>query len=244
MENVSCRVRTRVLLPLFNLIPSTVTYTARVFRVLIASPSDVTTEREIAVKTIQEWNDLHSANRQVVLLPLMWETHATPEYDKRPQEVINRQLVDHSDVLVAIFWTRIGSPTGVADSGTLEEIETAATQGKPVMLYFSKVPRSLTTSISNRLQKLRVFKTKTFPKALVADFTSQIDFRDKLAKHLETQVRTLVSEGAGDATDELPVRPITDVQLEFADATTGATARREAIGDEHLSRRRRHRQRT
>src|SRR5947209_17298538 len=97
-------------------------FAARVFRVLIASPSDVTDERDIAVKTIQEWNDLHSPGRQVVLLPLRWETHSAPEYGRRPQEVINRQIVDHSDLLIGIFWTRIGSPTGEADSGTLEEI--------------------------------------------------------------------------------------------------------------------------
>ncbi|HCE5206435.1 TPA: DUF4062 domain-containing protein, partial [Vibrio parahaemolyticus] len=53
-------------------------YEAKVFRVLIASPSDVIEEREIAVKTIQEWNDLNSSERQIVLLPLRWETHTAP----------------------------------------------------------------------------------------------------------------------------------------------------------------------
>jgi hypothetical protein len=48
--------------------------------VLIASPSDVEEEREIAVRVIQEWNDLHSYNRRIVLLPVRWETHAAPEY--------------------------------------------------------------------------------------------------------------------------------------------------------------------
>ena len=44
-------------------------YQARVFRILIASPSDVIEEREIAVRTIQEWNDLNSGERRIVLLP-------------------------------------------------------------------------------------------------------------------------------------------------------------------------------
>jgi hypothetical protein len=43
-------------------------------------------------------------------------------------------------LLVGIFWTRIGSPTGEADSGTLEEIERVGNAKKPIMLYFSKVP--------------------------------------------------------------------------------------------------------
>jgi len=88
-------------------------YDSRTYRVLIASPSDVEDEREIAVRVIQEWNDLHSYNREIVLLPLRWETHAAPEYGVRPQEVINRQIVDNCDLLIGVFWTRIGTPTGV-----------------------------------------------------------------------------------------------------------------------------------
>jgi hypothetical protein len=35
-------------------------YNGRVYRILIASPSDVEDERELAVRVIQEWNDLYS----------------------------------------------------------------------------------------------------------------------------------------------------------------------------------------
>ncbi len=196
-------------------------FAARVFRVLIASPFDVTDERDIAVKTIQEWNDLHSAGRQVVLLPLRWETHSAPEYGVRPQEIINRQVVDYSDLLIGIFWTRIGSPTG-ADSGTLEEIERVASTGKTVMLYFSQIRQDPEQIELAQLQKLREFKKKTFPKALVEHYTSQIEFRDKLAKQLEIQVRTLIAEESQDE-DQLRSSPITDIQLTFADPKTGVT---------------------
>jgi|GEM_PF-3652764 hypothetical protein len=96
-------------------------YDCRVYRILIASPSDVEDEREIAVTVIQEWNNLYSYSRKVALLPLRWETHTAPEYGTRPQEVINLAIVDECDLLVGIFWTRIGSPTGIGDSGTLED---------------------------------------------------------------------------------------------------------------------------
>jgi hypothetical protein len=111
-----------------------VAYDGRVYRILVASPSDVDEERDIVSSVIQGWNDLHSSTRKIVLLPLRWETHTAPEYGVRPQEVINKQIVDDCDLLVGIFWTRIGSPTGIADSGTLEEIERVAKSGKPVML--------------------------------------------------------------------------------------------------------------
>lgn len=38
-------------------------------RILIASPSDLQEEREAAARAIAEWNDLHAAQEQVVLLP-------------------------------------------------------------------------------------------------------------------------------------------------------------------------------
>jgi len=70
-------------------------FDSRVYRIVIGSPSDVEEERDIAVRVIQEWNDLHSYTRKVVLLPLRWETHTAPDYGTRPQEVINEQsLID------------------------------------------------------------------------------------------------------------------------------------------------------
>jgi hypothetical protein len=202
-----------------------VSYSAQVFRILIASPIDVADEREIAVKTIQEWNDLNSAERQLVLLPLRWETHSAPEYGKRPQEVINRQIVDQCDLLVGAFWTRIGSPTGVADSGTLEEIERVAKDGKPVMLYFSKANKNPDDIDLEQLKKLRDFKKKTFPNALVENYSGPVEFRDKLARQLEIQLRALLVD-AGDVVHEDNKSPYTDIVLQFADPDSG-----EGIGD-------------
>jgi nucleoside 2-deoxyribosyltransferase len=199
---------------------------ARVFRILIASPSDVSEEREIAVNTIQAWNDLNSGERQIVLLPLRWETHSAPEYGRRPQEVINRQVVDHCDLLVGIFWTRIGSPTGAADSGTLEEIERVATQGKPVMLYFSQTKQDPDRIDLEQLQQLREFKKKTFPKALVESYSSQIEFRDKLSKQLEIQLRTLLTE-ENQENSQIKTTPTTEIKFEFADPRSGS-----ALGSE------------
>jgi hypothetical protein len=54
-------------------------FSATTYLVLIASPSDMPEERQIATEVINEWNGLHAANEGVVLLPVRWETHATPE---------------------------------------------------------------------------------------------------------------------------------------------------------------------
>jgi hypothetical protein len=67
---------------------------------LIASPSDVKEERDLIVRLTQEWNDLNSFSHRVALLPLRWETHTAPGYGTRPEEVINRAIVDECDLVV------------------------------------------------------------------------------------------------------------------------------------------------
>jgi hypothetical protein len=64
------------------------------FRVLIASPSDLSEERDAAVEAMNEWNDLHAADEEIVLLPVRWETHSVPETGKRPHPLsIDRSLI-------------------------------------------------------------------------------------------------------------------------------------------------------
>lgn len=187
-------------------------YDCRVYRILIASPSDVEDEREIAVRVIQEWNDLNSYSRKVALLPLRWETHTAPEYGARPQEIINRAIVDECDLLVGVFWTRIGSPTGIADSGTLEEIERVGNAGKPIMLYFSRVEIDPDRIDLDQIEKLKEFKEKTYPKGLVESYKKIIEFRDKFAKQLELKIRDLQRS---DASGDLPL------SLEFLSVESG-----------------------
>lgn len=166
-------------------------YDCRTYSILIASPSDVTEEREIAVKVIQEWNDLNSYSRKVVLLPLRWETHTAPEYGTRPQEVINQSIVDHCDLLVGIFWTRIGTPTGESESGTLEEINRVGKAAKPIMLYFSKIGIDPDRLDFDQVRQLKEFKEKTYPNSLTESYKTMIDFRDKFSKQLELKIREL-----------------------------------------------------
>src|ERR1700757_314074 len=98
-------------------------FTAQTYRILIASPSDLSEEREVATAAVNDWNALHAAAEGIVILPFRWEPHPPPTAGVRPQAAINKQLVADADVLIGMFWTRIGTSTGVADSGTLEEID-------------------------------------------------------------------------------------------------------------------------
>src|SRR5258708_3935422 len=117
---------------------------ATILNVLIASPSDVSAERDAVEGAIQEWNANHHAETGVMLHAVRWESHSYPASGDRPQAIINRQIVDQGDFLIGIFGNRLGTPTGAAQSGTIEEIERFRKAGKHVALYFSTadVPRN------------------------------------------------------------------------------------------------------
>ncbi len=138
-------------------------YESIVYNVMIASPSDVNTERQAIREAILDWNYKNSRENGIVLMPLGWETHSAPllgeGQDKRGQKVINDMVLKHADVLVAIFKARIGSPTGKAASGTIEEIELHCSVGKPVLRYFGKltVNHRVLLCISNVINKVVPF---------------------------------------------------------------------------------------
>ena len=133
-------------------------YTATVINVMIASPSDMPQERLIARDVMSEWNTIHANDKRTVLMPTGWETHSVPDTGDRPQAIISGQLLKDADLLVAMFWTRIGSPTGVARSGTVEEIEEHIGAGKPAMIYFSSAPVRPDSIDNDQYSALQAFK--------------------------------------------------------------------------------------
>lgn len=159
-------------------------FEATAYRVMIASPSDVRTEREIVRTVIHEWNAAHSWTRRIVLLPVAWETHSTPSIGERPQEIINRQVLKDCDLLVAVFWTRIGTSTGEYDSGTVEELERHIAEGRPALLYFSNQPAMPDSIDQEQYAALRDFKNHMQKKGLVNSYDSVEKFRDGLRQHL------------------------------------------------------------
>jgi hypothetical protein len=163
-------------------------YKANVYNVMIASPSDVLKERNIASEVVYYWNTLNSQKNRIVLLPICWETHSAPLMGERAQEVINKLVTDKADLLVGIFWTRIGTKTGDFESGTIEEIERHIENGKPAMLYFSDAPVRLDSVDKDQYEKLQDFKKRCLSKGLVETFDSIEDFRDKLKQHISLTI--------------------------------------------------------
>jgi len=165
-----------------------VAYTAVVVRVLIASPGDVDHGRDTTRKSILDWNSANSKDRGIVLQPVQWEKDSFASYGDPAQANLNRQIVDTSDMLIGLFRWRLGTRTGVAVSGTAEEIERFAGFKKPVALYFSTepVPRKVDRVEFNRLLK---FKEQIKHRGLIFEYGSVTDLSDTLTRQLPMMVK-------------------------------------------------------
>jgi hypothetical protein len=155
---------------------------AIVLSILIASPSDVKEEREVVTQAIYNWNASHFLETGIILNPIKWESHSYPASGNRPQAIINKQLVDSGDILVGIFGYKLGTPTGVAQSGTIEEIEEFRRAGKYIALYFStaNVPRG---ADRDQLEALEAYKVERKADTLYTG-TLQIEFGKKTVTKL------------------------------------------------------------
>nr|WP_263326292.1 hypothetical protein [Neobacillus sp. Marseille-Q6967] len=168
-------------------------YDAKVLEVFIASPGDVKTERDIASEVIFKWNELHSKQYGIVLLPIKWETHFRTAYSQNhdTQGELNEQILNDTDILIGIFWTKIGHKTKNFDSGTIEEIATSIKQGKSIKLYFSDKPIPRQGLDFDQFQKVEDFKDTYKNQGLYQVYIDEQDFRQKLYEDLVKEIDVL-----------------------------------------------------
>jgi hypothetical protein len=168
-------------------------------RLFVASPGDVSLERDHVSTVAAELNRGTAADAGFVLEVIRWETHARPDMG-RPQQLILDQIGE-VDLFVGIMWRRFGTPTGVASSGTEEEFEHALQSwrraGHPrILCYFSRAPSEPPASVAEAAQLLKVaeFRERVDAEGLAFHYRSDAEFKDLLREHLQ---RVLVNEFAG-----------------------------------------------
>lgn len=163
-------------------------YQAKVFNVMVAAPSDVGEELSIIKEVIDQWNTLHSESKKIVLLPTHWKTHSSPEMGRGPQDIINAQVLAKCDLLVGVFWTRIGTETPNYQSGTVEEINKHSDSGKITMLYFSNHKIEPSKIDLNQKKAVEDFKKQCKNLGLYADYNSHEEFKEKFNSNLTHKI--------------------------------------------------------
>ena len=165
-------------------------FQAHVLKVLIASPGDTGDERDAVERSIGGWNASRAEAEQAVLLPWRWERHAVPVLGATAQGVINAQAVDQSDIVIALFDSRLGQETSAAVSGTAEEIARAHAAGKPVHVYFSSesLPRDVDP---DQLQRLNGFRGELEKVGLLGQYANPDDLAYQVRQAIEHDLREL-----------------------------------------------------
>ena len=161
------------------------------YRVFLAAPSDVTDEMIVVHGVLQDWNLQHGQALNVRLELVNWRTHTRPATGRRPQALVNKQAFDACDLVVAIFWSRFGTPTGRAASGTEEEIRRGIKQHKPVMVYFSDRPSPGQKPVEH--SRIERFKQRFGQKALLGSYSDLKAFEWALRNHLASTMHDLLN---------------------------------------------------
>ncbi len=184
--------------------------------VFVASPSDVAEERKALESIAYELNKTWSKNLNLRLDLIKWETDTYPGFGDYSQDVINKQITDEYDVFIAIFWSKIGSPTQIADSGTMEEFDRAYQKFKEnkssidILVYFKDQAIPPSKMDFEQLQKLHELKTRLGEKGgLYWTFDSTEDFESLLRGHLSKIAQKWSSKALANLTQkpDLPSAP-------------------------------------
>ena len=159
-------------------------FASTVYRIMIGCPSDIKEEVNIACEYIHKWSDMNAETFSVVLLPMHWKLNSYPAHGSHPQKILDKQLVEKSDLLICIFNSKIGTPTDTSASGTIEEIEEHIKAGKQVMIFFKK-EADITNISPAELQNLNDFRDRIKGSALWWEYDNSKVFSNVLADKLQ-----------------------------------------------------------
>lgn len=165
-------------------------------RVFVSSPRDLKEERNVLEDVISELNLTWSDQLGIILELVKWETHTVPGISTDPQAVINEQIKADFDIFIGVLWTRFGTPTGRASSGTEEEFEKAHAKWKAnsdsirVMFYFKTTPLSPDQIDPEQLARVNKFQEGLGGRGVLYWSYATVDeFSDLLRLHLSRQIQ-------------------------------------------------------
>lgn len=130
------------------------------YDIVLSCPTDVEVEKEIIQNVIEDFNKTIGNNLNIILNLKHWSTDSYAQSGGPAQELLNKQFIDDSDMIICIFWGRMGTPTDNYESGTAEEMQKAIERGKQVFLYFSNAPISPRDIDNEQFDRVKNFEEK------------------------------------------------------------------------------------
>jgi hypothetical protein len=172
----------------------------QIVRVVVVSPGDVQAERgsmDAVIKDVNQTLGYFSWNISVELS--RWETDAHPALHlEGAQGVIDSDLkIEDCDVLIAIFWKRIGRPYKDGRvSNTEHEIETAydawkRRQHPQILLFFNQELYPQSIEGLEQTKRVLELRSKWLDSGLPQDYTGTQEFSDRARQGLLAAISSL-----------------------------------------------------
>ena len=170
--------------------------TVQKLTVFVAWPSDVERERNAVFKVVGEINSTIGARFGVTVEARDWKSIVGPGAG-RPQAIINKAIGAY-DIFVGILWKRLGTLSGRAASGFVEELGLALKAwrnrkkgGISVLLYVREdSPRTLDAIDTKQLDAVRAYKANLFKRRtlLARAYKGVPAFEALIRQHLTNEV--------------------------------------------------------
>lgn len=173
------------------------------YRCLLISPKDVEEERDALTKVVREWNAHVGGGLGARVELVRWESHAVPDMSSPAQEVINRQLVESCDLAIAVFWSRLGTPTQEHPSASVEEIALLLSKGARVLVYFSERAIPQERLDLHQLSELQKIRDRFQSEGLLATYSDISGLCIQVNLHLTSVITQLLAKDIG-ATQVIP----------------------------------------
>ncbi len=161
-------------------------------RIVVVYPQDARSQRDLVREAITELNQNLAQELQLFLRFEDWTTAARPGFHSDgPQGLIDSKLeLSKADIVIALFYKRLGDSMEGARSGTEHEVlqafEARKMYGSPeVMLYFCNAPPESMTEVEEReWRELCQFKA-CLPRPLFYwEYSSDVELASFIRNHL------------------------------------------------------------
>lgn len=186
-------------------------FQAKCYNVMIVSPSDVSKEREIVKDVLYRWNELNSRFHNIVFSVLGYDINAHADSGIHPQESLNHQLLEQADLIIAIFWTKLGTPTTEYSSGSVEEISKHIKQGKKALIYFSNKTVDPRNIDSEQYKNLQEYKKSIQEMAFYKEFA----FEDEFKELLNDEIQLIANELPQEKSFSQPSNTISEIEKQI-----------------------------
>lgn len=158
------------------------------------SPSDVLSERDAAANVVDQINREVAHSSGVHLELIRWESHSFPGvHHEGPQGIIDERMqIADSDLVIAVLWSRFGTPTRDGSTGTQHELYTAWNawrEEKRPQVFVYRCVRGVqvrSTEDATQLAALMSFRDEIIGAGhqFIWDYTSVEEFGMTLRRHL------------------------------------------------------------